>query len=103
MSLASILPLLFLAPPARLFAAWTPPSADKRPAVLVGALLAGLMAALVVPALRTYFGLTKPVGIVYDTVLPVLAFWFLALAAAYRFGVMDRLAGPARPSEGQTW
>src|SRR3954463_2403609 len=68
-SLASILLILFLEPPHRLFAAWTRTSPDKRPAVLVLALLGGLLAALVVPSLRDYFGLTRPVGIVYDTAL----------------------------------
>ena len=92
-SIASILLILFLAPPMRWFAVWTPSLADWRPAVLVVALLAGLIAALVVPVLRTYFGLTEPVGIVWDTVLPTLLAWFIALAAAYRFRVLDRLLG----------
>lgn len=92
-SLASILLILFLEPPTRLFACWTRPSPDKRPAVLVVALLAGLITALVVPVFRDYFGLTRPVGIVYETALPVLLVWFLALAAAYRLRVMDRLLG----------
>lgn len=92
-SLASILLILFLKPPTRLFAAWTSPSSDKRPAVLVVALLAGLIAALVVPALREYFGLTRPAGIVYQTVLPALLLWFLALTAAYHFRLLDRLLG----------
>jgi cation-transporting ATPase E len=92
-SLASILLILFLEPPIRLFSAWTRPSPDRRPAVLVAVLLAGLVAALVVPTLRNYFGLTQPVGIVYDIALPLLLLWFLALAAAYRFRIMDRLLG----------
>jgi len=92
-SLASILLILFLAPPTRLFAVWTSPSADKRPAVLVVALLAGLMTVLVVPALRTYFGLTRPAGVVYATVLPALLLWLLSVAAAYRFRAFDRLLG----------
>jgi len=92
-SLASILLILFLEPPTRLFAAWTRPHPDKRPAVLVVALLAGLVAALLVPSLRSYFGLTRPAGIVYQTALPLLLVWFLALTAAYRFRVMDRLLG----------
>ena len=52
-----------------------------------GIVAAGLMAALVVPALRNYFGLTRPAGIVYQVALPMLALWFVALAAAYRFRV----------------
>ena len=92
-SLASVLLILFLEPPTRLFAAWRRPSPDKRPAVLVVALLIGLVLALVVPALRTYFGLTRPAVIVYETSIPLLVVWFLTLTAAYRFRVMDRLLG----------
>ncbi|HYP44582.1 MAG TPA: HAD-IC family P-type ATPase [Propionibacteriaceae bacterium] len=92
-SLASILLILFLKPPIRLFAAWTRPDGDKRPALLVVGLLAGLMTALIVPVLRNYFGLTEPAGVVYQTALPMLLIWFLALAAAYRYRVMDRLLG----------
>ena len=92
-SLASILLILFLKPPARVFAAWTPPIADKRPAVLVVALIAILLTALIVPTLRSYFGLTRPAGIVYETAVPMLVVWFLALSAFYRFAVMERLLG----------
>ena len=92
-SLASILLILFLEPPHRLFAAWTRTSPDRRPAVLVLALLGALLAALVTPRLRNYFGLTRPVGVVYDTALPLLAAWFLALTLAFRLRLMDRLLG----------
>ncbi|HEX8509674.1 MAG TPA: HAD-IC family P-type ATPase, partial [Propionibacteriaceae bacterium] len=92
-SLASILLILFLKPPHRVFAAWTRPDGDRRPVVLVAALVVGLLAALIIPALRTYFGLTRPAGIVYLTALPMLLLWFLALTAAYRLRVMDRLLG----------
>ena len=92
-SLASILLVLFLKPPARLFAAWTPPTADKRPTVLVAALLVGLLAALIIPTLQNYFGLTRPADVVYETALPVVVVWFIALAAAYRFRLLDRLLG----------
>ena len=92
-SMAAILLILFLEPPARLFAAWTAPRRDKRPAVLVAALLVGLVTALVVPVLRTYFGLTEPVPIVYAMVLPALVLWFLTLSAAYRYRALDRILG----------
>ena len=92
-SMASILLILFLEPPTRIFAAWTRPSPDRRPAVLVAALLVGLLTALVVPTLRDYFGLTRPAAIVYQTAVPLLVVWFVALAGAYRFRVMDRLLG----------
>jgi cation-transporting ATPase E len=92
-SLASVLLILFLAPPTRWFAAWTRPTGDKRPAILVAGLLAVLVAALFTPAVSNYFGLTGAVPPVYNTVLPVLAAWFVVLAAAYRFRVLDRLLG----------
>jgi cation-transporting ATPase E len=92
-SFASIFLILFLLPPTRLFAAWTRPTGDKRPAALVAALLAVVVAALFTPAVSDYFGLTGAAPPVYTTVLPVLAVWFVALAAAYRFRVLDRLLG----------
>ena len=92
-SLASLLLILFLEPPHRVFAVWRTPSPDRRPAALVVALLVALLAALVVPTLREYFGLTRPAGIVYEIALPLLVVWFVALGAAYRFRVMDRLLG----------
>ena len=92
-SFASILLILFLLPPTRLFAAWTRPTGDKRPAVLVAGLLAVVVAALFTPAVSDYFGLTGAAPPVYTTVLPVLAIWFVALSAAYRFRVLDRLLG----------
>jgi cation-transporting P-type ATPase E len=50
-SLASFVLILFLAPPTRFFAAWTPPVADRRPAVLVAVLVVAFAAVLFVPAL----------------------------------------------------
>jgi cation-transporting ATPase E len=92
-SLASILLILFLAPPTRLFAAWTAPTGDRRPAVLVVALLAVLVGALFTPAVSDYFDLTGAAPPVYTTVLPVLAVWFVVLSLAFRFRVLDRLLG----------
>jgi len=92
-SLASVLLILFLEPPTRLFAAWTCPGPDKRPAALVIALLTVLLGALVTPALSDYFGLTGPARPVYETVLPVLLLWFLALWSTYRFRIFVRVLG----------
>jgi cation-transporting ATPase E len=92
-SVASILLILFLQPPARLFASWTRPTSDKRPAVLVAALLVVLIGVLFTPALSDYFGLTGPARPVYDTVLPALAVWFVLLSAAYRIRLLDRVLG----------
>jgi cation-transporting ATPase E len=92
-SLASVLLILYLEPPTRLLAAWTRPTGDKRPAILVAALLAVLVAALFTPAVSDYFGLTGAAPPVYNTVLPVLAIWFVTLGAAYRFRLLDQLLG----------
>jgi cation-transporting ATPase E len=92
-SLASVLLVLFLEPPARPFASWSSPSPDKRPAVLVAVLLAVLVAVLFTPAVSDYFGLTGPAWPVYTAVLPALAVWFVALSAAYRLRLLDRVLG----------
>jgi cation-transporting ATPase E len=92
-SLASFVLILFLAPPTRFFAAWTPPTGDRRPAVLVVVLVAVFAAVLFVPPLSNYFGLTGPAPPVFNTVLPALVLWFAALTAAYRFRLLDRVLG----------
>ena len=92
-SIASILLILFLEPPTRLFAAWTSPSPDKRPAVMVVLLLVGLLAALVVPTPRDYFGLTRPAPVVYEIAVPLLVVWFVVLSATYRLRLVDRVLG----------
>ena len=97
MSMASILLILFLLPPARPFAWWTAPIPDKRPAVLVVVLLAILVAVLFTPALSDYFGLTGPAPPVYETVLPALVVCFVVLSAAYRFRLLDRVLGLRLP------
>jgi cation-transporting P-type ATPase E len=91
--LASFVLLLFLAPPNRFFAAWTRPTDDRRPAVLVAVLVAAFAGVLFVPALSTYFGLTGPAPPVFTAVLPALLLWFTALSAAYRFRLLDRVLG----------
>jgi cation-transporting ATPase E len=92
---ASFLLILFLAPPIRLFAAWTRPSPDRRPAVLVAALLVAFVAVLFVPVLYTYFGLTGPTSQVFSTVLPALVLWFATLSLVFRFRLLDRVLGLA--------
>ena len=101
MSLASVLLILFLAPPSRLFAAWTRPTGDKRPAILVAALLAVLVGALFTPAVSDYFGLTGAVPPVYNTVLPVLAIWFVCWGRLPVPGARPA-AGSAGAAEGVT-
>ena len=92
-SLTSFLLILFLAPPARIFSSWTRTSTDRRPALLVVALLVAFAAVLFVPSLYRYFGLTGPAPQIFYAVLPAVALWFVALSAAYRFRLMDRLLG----------
>jgi cation-transporting ATPase E len=91
--LASFVLLLFLAPPTRFFAAWTRPTGDRRPALLVVVLVVAFGAVLFVPALWSYFGLTGPAAPVFATVVPALVLWFAALTAAFRFRLLDRILG----------
>jgi len=91
--LASFLLILFLAPPNRLFSAWTAPSPDKRPAYLVCGLAAAFGAVLFVPALYTYFGLTGPSKPMFAMVLPILMLWFGVLSLAFRMRLLDRVLG----------
>ena len=91
--LASFVLILFLAPPTRFFAAWTRPTDDRRPAVLVAVLVAVFAAVLFVPALSTYFGLIGLVPPVFTIVLPALVLWFAALTAAFRIRLLDRVLG----------
>ncbi|MEN3300569.1 HAD-IC family P-type ATPase [Pseudonocardia sp.] len=101
--LASFVLILFLAPPSRFFAAWTRPTSDRRPAILVAVLVAAFVGVLFVPVLSDYFGLTGPARPVFTIVLPALVLWFGALTGAYRFRLLDRVLGldalphPARP------
>jgi cation-transporting ATPase E len=90
---ASFVLILFIAPPIRFFAAWTRPTTDRRPTLLVAVLLIVFAAVLFVPPLSTYFGLTGPGPAVFGTVLPALLLWFVALTAALRFRLLDRILG----------
>jgi cation-transporting ATPase E len=91
--LASFVLILFLFPPTRFFAAYTAPTADRRPTWLVAALVVAFAAVLFTPALSDYFGLTGPAPPVFVAVLPALVLWFLTLSAAYRWRLLDRLLG----------
>ena len=96
-SLASFVLILLLAPPTRFFAAWTRPTDDRRPAVLVAVLVAAFAAVLFVPAVSDYFGLTGTATPVFLAVLPALVPWFAALSAAYRLRLLDRVLGLPPP------
>jgi cation-transporting P-type ATPase E len=92
-SLASFVLILFLFPPTRFFAAWTRPTDDRRPTLLVIGLLVAFAAVLFIPAFSDYFGLTAPAAPVFDAVLVALALWFVALTAALRLRLLDRVLG----------
>ncbi|MGY1783352.1 HAD-IC family P-type ATPase [Geodermatophilus sp. SYSU D01036] len=92
-SYAAFLLILFLKPPTRWFAAWTRPDGDRRPALLVLALVVVFSAGLFWPAFTTYFGLTEAADPVFETVLPALVLWFAVLTAAYRFRLLERALG----------
>jgi cation-transporting ATPase E len=99
-SLASFVLILFLEPPTRFFASWTRPSPDKRPALLVAVLVVVFGMVVFTSTLSDYFGLTGPARPVFTTVLPALALWFVALSAAYRLRLLDRVLGIDRlPAE----
>ncbi|GIF23861.1 cation transporter E1-E2 family ATPase [Paractinoplanes tereljensis] len=85
--------ILFLAPPTRFFAAWTAPTPDRRPAVLVAALFVVFSAVLLVPALWSYFGLIAPAGPIFLLVNMAVILWFGALSAAFRLRLLDRVLG----------
>ena len=85
--------LLFRFPPHRAFAAWTRPTRDRRPTLMVVLLIAAFFVVLYVPALSSYFGLTDPARPIWTTVVPGLVLWFLALTAVLRWRVMDRVLG----------
>ena len=91
--LASFVLVLFLAPPSRFFAAWTPPVADRRPTLLVVGLVVAFAAVLFVPALSNYFGLTAGNSFVVRIVGVAVVLWFAALSAAYHFRLLDRVLG----------
>ena len=90
---ASFLLILFLAPPSRFFAAWTRPTGDRRPALLVAALFVTFSIVLMVPALWSYFGLTGPESFLFLIVLLSLLPWSAALTVALRYRLFDRLLG----------
>ena len=91
--LASFVLILFLAPPSRFFAAWTPPVADRRPTLLVVCLVVVFAAVLFVPALSNYFGLIGAIRPVFVAVLPALVSWFVVLTVAFRLRLLDRILG----------
>ena len=98
-SYAAFLLILFLKPPSRLFASWTEPDGDRRPAVLVAVLVVALTAGLYVPWFTTYFGLADASQPMFTLVLPALVLWFAVLSAVFRYRLLERALGVLRPAQ----
>ncbi|GLY02615.1 HAD-IC family P-type ATPase [Actinoplanes sp. NBRC 101535] len=94
---ASFMLILFLAPRSRFFAAWTKPTGDRRPSILVLALTVTFCAVVCVPALWDYFGLVGPSRPVFTIVLPALVLWYATLTVVFRLRLFDRLLGLRPP------
>ena len=92
-STTAIVLILFLEPPHRLFTAWTGVSPDRRPLWLALGLFAAFAIVLVVPATRTYFGLTAPDPPVVQVPAVALVGWFVAVSLALRHRLLERLVG----------
>jgi cation-transporting ATPase E len=92
-STASILLILLLRPPHRLFTAWTPVTDDRRPTWLAIGLFLAFAVVLLVPATQSYFGLTAPdPPVVYASAVAIVG-WFVVLSLVLRYRVLERVLG----------
>ena len=87
--------ILLLEPPARIFTAWTSVCPDRRPAWLALGLFLTFVVVLLVPATRSYFGLTAPDPPILWIGVPALVLWFVTVSLALRFRVLERVLGLA--------
>ncbi|WP_433786279.1 HAD-IC family P-type ATPase [Actinomycetospora sp. CA-101289] len=92
-STTAIVLILLLEPPHRIFTAWAPVSADRRPTWLALGLFVAFAVVLIVPATREYFGLTAPDPPVVQIPAIGLVLWFVTLSLALRFRVLERILG----------
>ena len=99
-STCSLVLILFLEPPSRLFSAWAPVTSDKRPTWLALGLFVAFAVVLVVPATRNYFGLTAPDPPVLYVAFPAVVLWFVTLSLVLRYRVLDRVFGLPGGGEG---
>ncbi|MEV0895272.1 HAD-IC family P-type ATPase [Actinoplanes sp. NPDC049802] len=97
-SVAAFVLILFLKPPVRLFASWTGVCRDKRPALLVAALLVCFGTIMAAPVLYNYFGLFPDVA-AFAVAVAALPPWFLLLSAVWRYDLLSRMIGFRRPAE----
>jgi cation-transporting ATPase E len=92
-STSALLLILLLEPPHRIFTAWTGVSPDRRPTWLALGLLVAFAVVLLVPATRTYFGLTAPDPPVVETAGVAIVVWFVVVSLALRHRALERLLG----------
>jgi cation-transporting ATPase E len=92
-STSALLLILLLEPPHRIFTAWTGVSPDRRPTWLALGLLLAFAVVLLVPATRTYFGLTAPDPPVVETAGVAIVAWFVVVSLALRHRALERLLG----------
>jgi len=92
-STSALVLILLLEPPHRLFTAWTGVSPDRRPTWLALGLLVAFAVVLLVPATRTYFGLTAPDPPVVETAGVAIVGWFIVVSLALRHRLLERLLG----------
>jgi cation-transporting P-type ATPase E len=92
-STTAIVLILFLEPPHRFFSAWTTVSPDRRPTWLALGLLVAFAVVLIVPATRTYFGLTAPDPPVLEVPAVALLLWFVSVSLVLRHRVLERILG----------
>ncbi|PVY97467.1 HAD-IC family P-type ATPase [Actinomycetospora cinnamomea] len=92
-STSSLILILLLEPPQRLFTAWAPVSEDRRPLWLALGLFIAFAVVLLVPATRAYFGLTAPDPPVVRTAALGVVAWFITLSLVLRHRVLERVLG----------
>ncbi|MDD7938417.1 HAD-IC family P-type ATPase [Actinomycetospora lutea] len=92
-STTSLILILLLKPPHRIFTAWAPVSDDRRPLWLALGLFVAFAVVLLVPSTRAYFGLTAPDPPVVRTALIGTVLWFVTLSLVLRYRVLERLLG----------
>ena len=98
-STASFVLILLLQPPHQIFASWTAVTTDRRPLWMALALFATFVVVLLIPATRTYFGLTAPDPPVVEIPGVAIVLWFVTLSLALRYRALERVLGLRGGSE----
>ncbi|MBW0102885.1 HAD-IC family P-type ATPase [Pseudonocardia sp. KRD291] len=101
-SLTALVLIVLLEPPARVFASWNPVTTDRRPTLLAVGLAAAFAVVLLIPATRSYFGLTAPDPPVVYVAVPAVLVWFVVISVVLRFRVLERMLGLLGGAEEQS-